>query len=38
VAMAAGATGAQVQQIADQLVTEKHINISRALELMAEDN
>ncbi|MFN2138673.1 MAG: hydroxymethylglutaryl-CoA reductase, degradative [Candidatus Promineifilaceae bacterium] len=38
VAMAAGATGAQVQQIADQLVTEKHVNISRALELMAEDN
>jgi hydroxymethylglutaryl-CoA reductase len=38
VAMAAGAEGAQVQQIADQLATEKRINISRALELMAEEN
>lgn len=36
VAMAAGATGTQVQRIADQLVAEKRINISRAQELVAE--
>jgi hydroxymethylglutaryl-CoA reductase len=35
VAMAAGAKGEQVQRIADQLVAEKRIHISRAQELMA---
>lgn len=34
VAMAAGATNAQIQQIADQLVAEKNINVNRAKELM----
>ncbi|MCB8922908.1 MAG: hydroxymethylglutaryl-CoA reductase, degradative [Ardenticatenaceae bacterium] len=34
VAMAAGASGAQVQQIADQLVAEKKIHIDRARELL----
>jgi hydroxymethylglutaryl-CoA reductase len=34
VAMAAGASGAQVQQIADQLVAEQKIHIDRAKELL----
>lgn len=34
VAMAAGASGAQVQQIADQMVAEKRIHIERARELL----
>ena len=34
VAMAAGASGAQVQQIADQLAAEKKIHIERAKELL----
>ncbi len=38
VAMAAGATDEQVQRIADQLVAEKRIHISRAQELLAEEN
>jgi hydroxymethylglutaryl-CoA reductase len=36
VAMAAGAEDDQVQRIADQLVSEKQINIGRAQELLAE--
>ncbi len=36
VAMAAGASDAQVQQIADQLVAEKKINVQYAKELLAE--
>ena len=38
VAMAAGASEDQVQRIADQLVSEKRIHISRAQELLAEEN
>lgn len=34
VAMAAGATNEQIQQIADQLVAEKNINVNRAKELI----
>ncbi len=34
VAMAAGASGAQIQQIADQMVAEKRIHIERARELL----
>jgi hydroxymethylglutaryl-CoA reductase len=36
VAMAAGATAAQVQRIADQLVAEKRIQVNRAKELLAQ--
>ncbi len=38
VAMAAGANGGQVQEIANMLVTEKQINTERAKELLAELN
>ncbi len=38
VAMAAGADDDQVQRIANQLVAEKKIHISRAQELLAEEN
>ena len=38
VAMAAGASDDQVQQIANQLVAEKQINTQRAKELLAEMN
>ena len=34
VAMAAGANNSQIQQIADQLVAEKNINVNRAKELL----
>lgn len=35
VAMAAGASNDQIQQIADQLVAEKNINVNRAKELLS---
>jgi hydroxymethylglutaryl-CoA reductase len=35
VAMAAGASNSQIQQIADQLVAEKNINVNRAKELLS---
>jgi hydroxymethylglutaryl-CoA reductase len=38
VAMAAGASGADVQRIADQMAAEKRINIDRAQELIAEQS
>jgi hydroxymethylglutaryl-CoA reductase len=38
VAMAAGASGSQVQQIANRLVAENQINTERAKELLAELN
>jgi hydroxymethylglutaryl-CoA reductase len=38
VAMAAGASDDQVQQLANQLVAEKQINTQRAKELLAEMN
>jgi hydroxymethylglutaryl-CoA reductase len=34
IAMAAGASNSQIQQIADQLVAEKNINVNRAKELL----
>jgi len=38
VAMAAGANGGQVQEIANMLIAEKKINAERAKELLAEMN
>jgi len=38
VALAAGATGEQVQQIADQLISEGNIRARRAKEILAEGN
>ncbi len=38
VAMAAGANGGQVQEVANMLVAEKQINTERAKELLAEMN
>jgi hydroxymethylglutaryl-CoA reductase len=36
VAVSAGATGAQIERIAEQLVAEKNINLARARELMRD--
>lgn len=38
VALAAGATGENVQRIADQLVAEGNIRVTRAVELLAAES